>query len=229
MTSDLAAPTSRSARVYDAIRCGILDGDYEPMQPLSPQELATRFGVSLAVVREALLRLVGEGLADRLHNRGFAVPAADDARWQEIAEARATLEPQIIRLAVDRGDVAWEARIRSAHHALSRTPARNEATGAITKDWVAAHHTFHRTLLEGCANAALLDTFERLWNASELTRLWASRATPDRDHAAEHAALERACLERDPDRAAALLFSHLDHTAAALRSPAGPDSQKIPR
>lgn len=207
---------SRSTRVYDALRAGILGGEFEPMQALSPAELATRFEVSLAVVREALLRLVGEGLANRLHNRGFVVPAADAERWQQIAEARSVIEPQALRLAIDRGGLDWESRVRAAHHVLSHTPARDEHTGHISDDWSRAHHDFHRTLLDGCANSALLDTFERLWVASELTRRWSGIADPGRDHVGEHRALERACLDRDADRAAVLLTAHLGATAAAL-------------
>ena len=216
MARETSPASSRSGRVYEALRAGILGGDYEPRQTLSPGELATEFGVSLAVVREALLRLVGEGLADRLHNRGFAVPAADADRWQEIAEARAVIEPQALRLAISRGDLAWESRVRSAHHSLSRTRPHDAQTGHLSDEWARAHHDFHRTLLEGCANSALLDTFERLWDASELTRRWSGRAAPTRDFAGEHAALEQACLDRNADRAAELLAAHLGDTAAAL-------------
>ncbi|MEU8325595.1 hypothetical protein AB0C33_45130 [Nonomuraea sp. NPDC048881] len=37
-------------------------------------------------MREALVQLVGEGIAVRLPNRGFAVPDFSDRRWQQIAE-----------------------------------------------------------------------------------------------------------------------------------------------
>jgi DNA-binding GntR family transcriptional regulator len=202
---------SRSGLVYEAVRAAILAGEFAPMQALSPQELATRFGVSLAVARESLLRLVGEGLAERITNRGFIVPAADSDRWQQIAEARAIVEPQAIRLAIERGDVAWEATVRATHHTLSRAPAGSE-------EWAAAHHAFHRALLAGCANPVLLDTFERMWDASQLTRIWSVGTGPVRDHVAEHAALERACLDRDASQAAALLTAHLGATAAGLRA-----------
>jgi DNA-binding GntR family transcriptional regulator len=227
MAQEKPRVASRSGRVYEGLRSEILGGEFDPLQTLSPAELAVRFGVSLAVVREALLRLVGEGLADRLHNRGFAVPAAGADRWNEIAEARAIIEPQALRLAISRGDVAWESRVRSAHHSLSRTQPYDEETGQVSSAWSRAHREFHRTLLAGCANNALLDTFERLWNASELTRHWSIVAAPDRDFVSEHAALEQACLDRDADRAAALLTAHVTYTAAALTQleHSSPDNQ----
>ncbi len=56
-------------------------------------------------------------------NESFAVPAFSDRRWQEIAEARRTIEPVVLRMSIERGDVDWEARVRAAHHRLARAPA----------------------------------------------------------------------------------------------------------
>jgi DNA-binding GntR family transcriptional regulator len=219
MTVNPPAPQSQSGRAYDELRSNILRGEFGPREPLKPQDLADELGVSLAVVREALLRLVGEGLADRRPNRGFAVPDVGDHRWQEIAEARATLEPEVLRLAIDRGDLTWESGLRAAHHTLSRTPMRDGPGPQISEAWTHAHHQFHRALLEGCGNAVLLDTYERLWNLSELARRWSASATPGRDYLGEHAAMEEAALDRDADRAAAALRAHVLRTAAVLGGP----------
>jgi DNA-binding GntR family transcriptional regulator len=186
------------------------------MQPLRPAELAASFTVSLAVVREALLRLVGEGLVDRLPNRGFAVPAANAQRWRDVVESRLVIEPQALRLAIERGDLRWEASVRASHHALSRTPVMDEVAGRVSDAWADAHHGFHATLLSGCGNTILLETFERLWDSSEVIRRWSGEVEPGRDGAQEHIDLEQACLERNADRAAALLTDHLTRTATAL-------------
>ncbi|QDP83601.1 GntR family transcriptional regulator [Nocardia otitidiscaviarum] len=210
-----------SEQVYTHLRTAIMRGDHPPGTALKPQDLARDQGVSLAVVREALVRLVGEGLADRLPNRGFAVPEYSDRRWQEIAEARRTVEPVLLRLSIERGDVDWEARVRAAHHRLARTPAFAPEEGAYYTDaWSEVHRRFHRTLLEGCGNPVLLETFDRLWTASELARRWSAHRNPDRDGAAEHRRLEEAALSRDADTAAAVLTRHLTLTATGLTDPA---------
>ena len=206
-----------SEQVHAHLRSAIMRGDHAPGDALKPQDLAREQGVSLAVTREALVRLVGEGLADRLPNRGFAVPSFSDHRWQEIAEARRTIEPAVLRMSIERGDVDWEARVRATHHRLVRTPAYTPEEGEhYTSAWAEAHRAFHRTLLEGCGNPALLDTFDRLWTASELARRWSAHRNPDRDGAKEHRKLEKAALARDADTAAAVLLQHLTLTAAAL-------------
>ncbi|MYW02014.1 GntR family transcriptional regulator [Streptomyces sp. SID3343] len=213
-----------SEQVYARLRDAIMRGDYAPGDPLKPQDLAKEQGVSLAVVREALVRVVGEGLADRLPNRGFAVPAFSDHRWQEIAEARRTFEPVVLRLSVQRGDLDWEARVRATHHRMARTPVYTpEETKYYSSDWAEAHRIFHRALLEGCGNTVLLETFDRMWTASELARRWSAHRNPDRDGVLEHRRLEEAALARDADTAAEVLTRHLTQTAAGLTDCTHPD------
>lgn len=225
-------PTHRSPseRLYAGVRTRILHGDFGPGAALKPRELADAEGVSLAVAREALLRLVGEGLAVRLHNRGFAVPSMDADRWQKIAEARIATEPAMLRISMARGDIDWEARVHAAHYRLRRTPVWTDDSPFYSDEWSEAHRQFHRCLLEACANDILLDLFDRMWVASELARRWSTSAMPrgvplrsvqPRDGVAEHAALEAAVLARDADRAVDLLVQHLTLTAESLRAGEG--------
>jgi DNA-binding GntR family transcriptional regulator len=211
----MAERSSPSERLYTSLRADILHGQFAPEQALKPQELADAGRVSLAVARETLLRLVGEGLATRLPNRGFTVPAVDAQRWQQVAEARALTEPAMLRLSIERAGVDWEVRVRAAHHTLARTPFGDP------DGWSEAHRCFHRALLDGCANPVLLEGFDRLWNASELARRWSGTLLPERASQEsraieEHAALEDAALSRDADRATDLLARHILHTARIL-------------
>lgn len=214
--SERATRPGPAARTFEWLRAEVLHGRFRPGQALKPQELAVERGVSLAVVRECLLRLVGEGLAERLPNRGFVVPAAGDARWQVIAEARAAVEPTMLRMAIDRGDLEWETRVRAAFHRLAGTPPYEHDDAHYSDDWGAAHHEFHRALLVACGNDVLLDTFERMWTAGELARRWAAATGPVRDHIGEHRRLEQLALSRDGDAAAAALAAHVTGTAIAL-------------
>lgn len=217
MPSALRPRVAPSERVYVTLRAAILHGEVAPAEPLRPQELADVHGVSLAVVREALLRLVGEGLAERLTNRGFIVPAVDAEGWHRIAEARAAIEPTVLRMSIARGGLEWEARVRAAHHRLVGTPIYEHPGDVHPSDAASeVHRQFHRTLLEGCDNDVLLGTFDRLFTAGELARRWSASRAPDRDAAAEHRALEQAALDRDADRAADTLIRHLGLTIAAL-------------
>lgn len=67
----------------------------------------------------------------------------------------------------------------------------------------------------------LLETFDRMWTASELPRRWSAHRNPDRDGVEEHRRLEEAALARDGEAAAEILVHHLTLTATGLRSPVG--------
>jgi DNA-binding GntR family transcriptional regulator len=206
-----------SVRAYESLRAAVLHGEFRPGQALKPQELAAQRGVSLSVVRECLLRLVADGLAERLPNRGFVVPEAGDARWQMIAEARAAVEPTMLRMSIRRGDLEWETRVRAAHHRLAGTPPYEHDVDVHFSDaWATAHHEFHRALLDGCGNDVLMDTFARLWTASELSRRWSAATNPGRDYLTEHSRLEQLALSRQEEAAADALVAHLTVTAAVL-------------
>ncbi|MFF2554904.1 GntR family transcriptional regulator [Nocardia sp. NPDC058058] len=225
MTRTTPTPPAKqmlSEQVYAQLRNAIMRGEYAPGDALKPQDLAGQHGVSLAVVREALVRLVGEGLAERLTNRGFAVPAFSAHRWQQIGEARRTIEPVLLRMSIERGDVNWEGDVRAAHHRLARTPAFTLEEGEYyTEEWAEAHRVFHRTLLEGCGNPVLLETFDRLWVSSELARRLSAHRNPERDGIDEHRRLEEAALARDTDTAVDILTQHLTQTTAALKEHQG--------
>ena len=66
--------------VTDRLRANIVDGSLKPGSQLSEIELATSFGVSRGPVREALQRLVQEGLLLSEPHRGVFVPVLTGGR-----------------------------------------------------------------------------------------------------------------------------------------------------
>jgi DNA-binding GntR family transcriptional regulator len=76
----------------EALRVAILDGTLRPGSRLGEVELAEQLGVSRTPVREALRRLVAEGLVEVLPNRGARVVEWSAADLDEIYDLRALLE-----------------------------------------------------------------------------------------------------------------------------------------
>lgn len=65
-------------RVYDAIRAQILDRAYLPGTRLEPAQLAKDLAASMTPVRDALHRLMGEGLVEARTGSGFHLPLLDE-------------------------------------------------------------------------------------------------------------------------------------------------------
>ena len=65
-----------SDRAYQWIRSGILDGSLEPGRRLKEEELAFLIGVSRTPIREAVRRLLNDGMAERLPGASAIAVAA---------------------------------------------------------------------------------------------------------------------------------------------------------
>src|SRR3954469_53031 len=87
---------------YDQIRAMIVTGEIEPGSRLGQVELAESLGVSRPPVREALRRLVGEGLVTSRANHGFRVADLGLESVMRPLEVRFLIEPGIARLAAAR-------------------------------------------------------------------------------------------------------------------------------
>ncbi|MTD56498.1 GntR family transcriptional regulator [Amycolatopsis pithecellobii] len=206
--------------VYERLRSAILNGsELLPGQRLKPAEIGARYDVSVSVVREALGILAAKGLVRIDRNRGFhVVPLSLDV-LEQLTEARLVTEGGALRLSVERGDVAWESAVLAAHHRLASEPIFHDGDPPVrNEDWARAHLDFHRTLIEGCDNAVLLDLALRLSDTAELYRAWAAAGgrETDRDVEGEHRALLDAALAHDADKAVKLFDDHITRTCQIL-------------
>jgi len=88
--------------VYTVIRQGILDGTYEQGARLGEVELATSLKVSRTPVREALRRLLSDGLIETVPNQGSRVRRWEPTQLFELFSVRALLEGNSAGLAAAR-------------------------------------------------------------------------------------------------------------------------------
>jgi DNA-binding GntR family transcriptional regulator len=216
---------TRADQVYRAVRADLLTAHYQPGQWLKVSDLQKRFNASLSVIREALSRLVAEGLLGYLAQRGFRVVPLSLDDLLELTEARVKIETMVLRESLLDADATWEANLIAAHHLLERTQASDPANpGGLNPEWVPVHAQFHAALLAGCRNARLLSIANALRDNAELYRMWAPKPhrTPRRV-ATEHKKLMTLALARDVEACVSLLAQHIGMTGQALREN-GPDA-----
>ena len=119
--SDIAVAIPRAtfaSIVTERLRANIVDGSLKPGSQLSEVELATGFGVSRGPVREALQRLVQEGLLRSESHRGVFVPVLTDEDVLDVYVAREALESAAIRSIISSDSTA------AASEALDRFVTR---------------------------------------------------------------------------------------------------------
>jgi DNA-binding GntR family transcriptional regulator len=194
-----------------------MGGRAQPGSRLKVAAIAKDSQVSLSVVREALTRLMEQGLVVSTPHAGFYVKSLSTDDLEDLTQTRIDIDVLALRRSLAKAGVDWEAQLVAAHHTLSRTPPFGGDDRQVTEDWALAHAAFHEALIAGCGSQRLLDLAASLRDAAELYRRasWRSgRATED--VLKEHRDLLEASLARDVARAEGLLTEHLQRTADVL-------------
>lgn len=217
---------SLADRAYADIRSDILDGVFQPEQPLRLEALKERYGYSFSPIREALTRLASDRLVAQTSLRGFRVARISLEEMWDILRSRILVESEAFRLSMQHGDEQWEVRVVATFHALSACVARMPQSDADRRTFEHHHAAFHRALIDGCGSPSLLHLAEQLFGQSERYRRPHLMAEgfgkrPGRDVTAEHAILRDAALARNADEGAALLAAHYTNTGTFIEKALG--------
>ena len=204
----------RSATIRDHLRDAIVDRRLAPGTKLSEAEVGVLFDVSRTVVRAALQALAFEGLVKTERNRGAFVanPTPEEAR--QVFDSRRLIEPGIARAAASRITAADLASFRESLSQETRLLA--ERGPVARRAEIHASGDFHLLLASVGGNVILLRFMEELVARSSLViALYGNSGASSCGHN-EHADILAALEDRDGDRAAALLITHIDHIEADL-------------
>ncbi|GMA16901.1 GntR family transcriptional regulator [Deinococcus metallilatus] len=199
--------------VRERLRAAILAGELAPGTRLSVPELARHLQVSRSPVREAVLLLVGEGLAVEHSRRGAEVARLDLGDLLELYELRAALESLAAGLAAGRMTAPDLAALRGVLDAQGAA-ALGEAGRFRELD-----ARFHQIIVQTCGNARLARHAELLAREMRLAGplLLNTPAHLRRSHE-EHRTIERALRQRDGPAAEAAMRAHLTRVAQAVRA-----------
>jgi DNA-binding GntR family transcriptional regulator len=96
------APVDRTGYAYARLREAIVSGKLSPGTRLIEVDLARELQISRTPVREALLKLVGDGLVSEGRGRPLAVAEFPEQRIRDLFVMRAALEGAATRLASQR-------------------------------------------------------------------------------------------------------------------------------
>jgi DNA-binding GntR family transcriptional regulator len=221
------APASGKTRadvVFEAIDEAILNGDIAPGSKLTEEQLAAHFGISRGPLREAINRLEGRRLIERIPHAGVRVVALSDTDLAEIYAMREVLEGLACRLAalhMNEAEIGTlQAIVRKQHDAADHLPP---AAVGIGHGW-----DLHWQIVQGTRNARLTRTIcDELYYR---LRIYRNRqrgvATRVPRAVEEHVAIVDAIARRQADQAEMLMRWHIRAAYEHLRadpSPPAPD------
>jgi GntR family transcriptional activator of glc operon len=209
----------------------ILDGSLAPEQMIpSERQLASRFGVSRAIVREALHELQGRGIIRTQHGKGSFVshmvpePENNGPLMQmfmehsrtlyDLLEVRRELEGMAAYLAAERATEKDQYQITKAFEAMEKADPLTNAD---------LDHAFHRAIVNACHNPVLIHVLNSLKDLM-LSSVQASVANLSHRDAFKqqmdkhHRQIYHSVISRQAKWAQKAAVAHVAHVAEALRS-----------
>jgi DNA-binding GntR family transcriptional regulator len=203
--------------IADQIREGILNGAFLPDQQLAEVELARQLQVSRGPVREAMQRLIQEGLLRSERNRGVFVVELDDDDARDVYLARAAVEKAAAVLVTRRGDAEDLAAIDAVLGQL------RESVGSTWAEVVDRDLDFHATIVDRSRSERLQRMFRTLAAETRLCLIRLERFYPIRDSVvAEHEEILGAVRSGDESVVRRLIDHHMNEAAARLSLPSQP-------
>lgn len=205
-----------ASQLVDRLREAIVSGQLEAGAKINLEKARSLFQVSLSPLREALARLISDGLVTFEDNRGYRVAPMSLADLEEITSLRLEFELFALREAIRLGDAAWEGNVVRTLHRLNKEE-RDAGKPATLEAWEQIHREFHLTLISGCGKPHLMNFCSVLLNLNDRYRRTFLRATSgDRNVAFEHSEIAHAAVARDVDYASRKLHDHIRRTGGNL-------------
>ena len=208
-----SAPLSEQALLR--LRNDILQSLLAPGLQLKLESLKAHYGFSSSPLREALNRLVAEGLVTMEDRRGFFVAPISIGDLSEITRLRCLLEPEALNNSITNGDEAWEAQIIASYYRLERAESRLTGKNPYISDieWASLHQDFHDTLIAACEHEKLLQIRTTLfYQAQRYWHTWANANPHPKNRGSNHNKLRDAALNRDIIGASKLIKKHISQT-----------------
>lgn len=217
-------------RTYEAIRAAVLSNHLPPGASLSVPELARQLDVSRSPVREAVQRLIHDGLATHVPHRGAEVSRVDIEDLRELYVVREVLEGASARLATENSDATGLADLReivSSHEAVLGEESSDCDTGSVIAAHIDLDMRFHRMLRELAGNEHLSGVLEPLAGRCHfaLHSLWRSDDAP-RLALDEHKAILAALEAGDPQQAESAARAHIARLRVRLARASTRDTEQ---
>jgi DNA-binding GntR family transcriptional regulator len=213
MTEQLDKPIRAESlvdKLVERLEEAILSGELAPGSRLSEQGLSLKLNVSRSPLREAIRRLEGKKLVQRIPNFGARVADQSIEDLRDLLIAREALEGMACRYAatsMTENELSGLADLLEQHG--KQRGLREEPSSYLESFDVA----FHFRIIEGSRNRRLIGMLcDDLYNQLRLYRYKADSAKGrPRQSFEEHKTILNALLSRDPDAAEAAMRAHIAH------------------
>jgi len=196
-------------RIYLQLREDIVSGVIPHGQKIVEASLAKQYKTSRGPLREALQRLEGVHIIERIPNAGSRVATIDLAKMEELYQVREGIEGFATRLATM---AMSQEEIDGLYQLMANHEVLVEQTGGITYIQKEGNDDFHFYIFSKCQNQWLVNCItNNLYHLVRMCRLHTMKLTTTRAQLGlgEHIAIVEAIDNRDPELSEMLMRRHI--------------------
>ncbi len=209
-----------SQKVYRVLKNSIVRGDLAPNSKLVLTEIAKSLGISNTPIREAINKLVSEGLIKIIPNKGIIVKKINMDDFQESLQVRAFLDGLIGKLASKK---ITDKEIGKMMKIIKKMEDCVKKDDRLTYNDLDIK--FHDLLLNTSGNSKLKEIYNNLINQSNRFRLRTLKI-PDRmvKSLKEHREIALKIKGRNPDEANRVSQKHIESISKSIE---GDEKKKL--
>lgn len=196
-----------SEALYERVKSDIISGALSAGNRLRLPTLQTKYGSGATPLREALNRLVGEGIVEANPQTGFSVTDISLKDLQEVTRLRILLECEAVKQSIESGDDEWEANIVAAFYRLAKVSDRTKPI--VFDEWERRNEGFHNAIIGGCTSQWLIRFRAMLYDQHRRYRILSFKLEDTRDALREHELIKDAVLARDVVKACEMTRDHI--------------------
>ena len=209
--------------VFLRLRRAILQGELDPGERLMEIRLAEQLGVSRTPVRDAIHKLVEEGLVSIVPRCGAVVAGITDKDMRDVLEVRITLEKLAVSLCTERITADGVERLKEANEKFRKTVASGELIKIAEADVA-----FHDIIYSMTDNKRLLQIMNDLREQIYRYRLEYLKNDKARlELVGEHNRIIKYISEGDIEKAKTAIREHIENQmndiAAVIRNKTATD------
>ncbi|MFJ5226723.1 GntR family transcriptional regulator [Streptomyces sp. NPDC088400] len=200
------ASRTTSSLVIDQLRERIVDGTFRPGSQMGEAQLAATFGISRGPVREALQRLIQEGLLLNVKNRGVFVVELGPGDMVDVFLTRRLIEHKAASLLWKSKDERYLTRLDALVDELAEVASSQDLSDVVAQDLA-----FHEVLVESAESPRLSRMFATLVAETRICLSGMAEAAPmEASLAQEHRKLMGLLRAGSERRLLAAVDSHLN-------------------
>ncbi|SDE03523.1 DNA-binding transcriptional regulator, GntR family [Paracoccus isoporae] len=207
-------------RAYRELRQAVLEGRLPKDRKITETGLAESLGISRTPIREAVKRLLLEGLLERRKGQGIRCALPDAAEIQEVFELRLRLESFAASRAAIRATQDQIDALTQSAETMSRLARTDPANDAVITRIDRENARFHALILEATQSQRLAQLVKFSTDISLVSRTFRRfTAEQRRRSAAHHVEIAAAIAARSPRWAENMMQAHILSAADIFEIP----------